>query len=108
MCSICFILVGSYISYYKTSVKVDAVMLVYKTCLYCLIAFGICGFIHSIFVIFFAFIEDVELKNGEEYAKDIEAQEITSTVIAVILQLVFYALELMCFIIIFRKVKAVL
>lgn len=51
--AIIYLLLGTYIIYYKSVVKVETMNKITKACLMCLIAFVCSGLIHSVFVIIF-------------------------------------------------------
>ena len=60
MCAICFLMLGTYISYYKSVIKVDAMNQVYRATVLFLTCFCVIGFIHSVFVIFFCITQDLD------------------------------------------------
>ena len=105
MCAICFLLLGTFIAYYKSVVKVETMIQQQKTTLYCYIAFAIIGVIHSSFVIFFAFNEEVISQDGSVYDK-LGNKTIASEVVSVVVQIIFYFAELSAYIITYRKVQS--
>ena len=60
MLAINFLVVGTYIAYYKSVVKVDTIKQICQTTFFCLIAYLVIGIVHTIFVVVFAFMEDIE------------------------------------------------
>ena len=107
MCAICFILLGTYIAYYKSVIKVDTIKQVKQTSFYCLSAFVLIGLTHSGLVIFFAFMENYSL--SDDYADsgyNLQKKENTSIGICIVIQLVFFFLELLTFIVAYRKIRA--
>lgn len=59
MSAICFILIASYIAYYKSLVKVDALQHMEKMAFYCIWTFLGVGLVHTTFVTYFAASEDI-------------------------------------------------
>ena len=107
MCAINFILLGTYIAYYKSVVKVDTMKHISSTALYCLIAFLVVGLSHSGFVIYFAFAENVvDIPNEKTYTKqEVQDKDRLSIIIAIAIQLVFCFLECLVFYLTLRKIK---
>ena len=74
--------------------------------MYCHIAYAIIGIAHSAFVIFFAICENVVVSDGETYDPDkLKAKQKVSLGCAILIQVIFYFLELLAFIVTYRKVK---
>jgi len=99
-CAIIFIFLGTYISYYKSVIKVDAMQLVLKGSFYCLCAYATISFLHTTFVIMFAGFQEIDW--------DTNGKRIAALMIAILLQVVFYLLGLLCFIVPYRQVKKTL
>ena len=55
--AIVFILIASYIIYYKSVVKVDAMLYLSKMSVYCLYSYLIIGLLHTIFIVLFTATE---------------------------------------------------
>ena len=109
MCAICFLLLGTFIAYYKSVVKVETMMKEKKATLYCYLSFAVIGVVHSIFVITFALMEDVEISPGQIYDKsNLSTKKKVSMALSVAFQVIFYGLELFAFMLTYRKVSATL
>ena len=81
--AVVFILLGTFIAYHRTTLKINTVKLVLQTSLICMLTFVAIGFFHSLFVIIFIFTEDVELKNVATYS-NLSSKESTSHILALI------------------------
>lgn len=79
MCSIIYIVLGCYIAYYRSVIKVDTIKQIMDTSLYCLASFTIIGFVHSVFCIYFAIADNFTVVNIVEYPLyDVEGKEVTA------------------------------
>jgi len=58
MNAMCFIVLGTYIAYYKSVIKVDTMKQIKSMCLICVIVFTIAGLAHLGAVVYCAFFED--------------------------------------------------
>ena len=97
MCAIICLVLSSYISYYKSVVKVDALLRILKISTICLWTFLGVGLTNSIFVAYFSISEKVvPISLYGEYEK-LHTKNVTSGVIAIIIQVIFFALEFTCF-----------
>jgi hypothetical protein len=105
LCAGSFIIMGTYIAYHKSVVKVDAVIQVQKMAQYCMLIFFTIGIFHSVFVIFFAFKQDVYAVDDAK-SDSIETQETYATVIAILIQLLFYVGEAMAFLVTYNQISS--
>ena len=108
MCAIIFLILGSYISYHKSVVKVDAVKQTLTTATWCMWVFLVVGLIHTVFVTYFAIQEDIELADDQTKYTDLESKKTASVAIAISLQLIFFAGEFASFWIFQRKITTAL
>ena len=88
--AICFILMASYIIYYKSVVKVDAMQHLSKISTYCFYSYLIVGLVHCIFVTIFTISETVcptgTVKcSDENLDDDMSSKNTTRKVIAILL-----------------------
>ena len=95
---------GIYIAYYRPIFKIDTFKHLSKTSAYCLIIFFAVGLIHTCFVSFYAIDLNVVEVKGVTY-EDLERKELRSTVLAIVLQLLFYIGELSCFYVVHIRIK---
>ena len=107
LCAISFIIMGTYIAYHKSVVKVDTLMQVQKTAQYCMVVFFSIGIFHSIFVIFFAFRQDVYATNLD-HQDDIDKKASYAAFMSILIQLVFYTGEALAFLVTYRQISAAL
>lgn len=70
MSAICFLMLGTYISYYKSVVKVDAMVQVHRASVLFLTCYSVIGFIHSFFVIFFCISQDKTFTSDKPLQRD--------------------------------------
>ena len=109
MCAICFLLLGTFIAYYKSVIKVDTMIQQRRTTFICYTAFSVIGVFHSAFVIFFAISEDVVISDGETYDPNrLSSKQQASMFVSIAIQVIFYFLELLAFIVTYRKVNLAL
>lgn len=77
--------------------------------MYCLIGFAVVGVIHSISVIFFAFQEDIVAEEGQTYDSDeLKSKRKLSVILAIMIQVMFYFMEMFAFFLTYLKVKKAL
>ena len=78
--------------------------------MYCLIGFIVVGLIHSLSVIFFAFQEDIVVSEGQTTYdnEDLKSKRKLSVILAIIIQVMFYFLEMFAFVLTYLKVKKAL
>lgn len=93
-------MLGTYISYYKSVIKVDAMNQVHRASVLFLTCYCVVGLIHTTFIIFFCVTQDVELTVTTD--KNLQRN---SVIIAIALQLVAYILETLVFVLVYRKSK---
>ena len=76
--------------------------------MYCYISFIVIGIVHSLFVIFFAFQEDIEINQKSYDTDQLKSKKKLALLLAIFIQVIFYFLELLIFSITYRKVKLAL
>ena len=74
----------------------------------CYISFIVIGIVHSLFVIFFAFQEDIEINQKSYDTDQLKSKKKLALLLAIFIQVIFYFLELLIFSITYRKVKLAL
>ena len=82
MCAIIFIVLGCYIAYYRSVVKVDAIKSIEKMTLYCLVSFAVIGLTHSTFCIYFAIAEEITVDKVLHPDYNIEKKSMTASTLA--------------------------
>ena len=105
--ALCYILLGTFIAYYKNTIKINTVKLVLQTSYKCMIIFAVIGLIHTLFAIVFIFDVEVQLHDATEY-DNLSKKESTSSITAMILQLVFCVGTFLCFFVTWRQLKLTL
>lgn len=101
LCAICFLMLGTYISYYKSVVKVDAMIQVTKAAGLFLTCFLFVGAAHFAFVTVFSIKQDLIYEGNQSLEK-------LSKGTAIILQFICYLLELLAFVVPYRQAKKTL
>ena len=103
MTAIVFILIASYIIYYKSVVKVDAMLHLSKMSVYCLYSYLIIGLLHTTFVSLFTATEVIcpaKIPKDECTKEKLEDDDGTKNtirqVIAILFQLLFFAGQFAC------------
>ena len=99
MATICFMVLGTYIVYYKALVKVDTVKQVSGMSFYSMIIFGIVGLSHAIFaIICAATVEYVWSAEDTGYVdEDIKDMGNQASLISCLLELIFFTFQFFCF-----------
>ena len=82
MCAIIFIVLGCYIAYYRSVVKVDAIRSIEKMTLYCLVSFAVIGITHSAFCIYFAIAEEITVDEVLYPDYNIKKKSMTASTLA--------------------------
>ena len=65
--ALCYILLGTFIAYYKNTIKINTVKLVLQTSYKCMLIFAAVSLIHTLFAIVFIFDVEVQLHDATEY-----------------------------------------
>ena len=93
MNAMCYIVLGTYIAYYKSVIKVDTMKQIKSMCLICVIVFTIAGLAHLGAVVFCAFFEDTSTASLDS------TKLLICKVTTAVLQCLFFSLELSCFVV---------
>ena len=107
VCAVIFILLGTYIAYYKSVVKVDTMRQIRNASFYCLLGFCTIGVIHSVFVIVYSVRLDVDFKDEKDSRYDLDKKRFLAILMTVTLQLLVVFSEIMLFALTYRIVRRI-
>ena len=87
------LVLGTYIVYYKSMVKVDTIRKINGKALYSMIAFGLIGLIHATLTILCAATLTYENTTGV----DLSGKRFQEALVSAIVELTIFSLQLLCF-----------
>jgi hypothetical protein len=105
MCAIIFLVLGCYIAYYRSLVKVDTIRSIEQMALYCSVSFTIIGLTHSIFCMYFALAENFFIDEEKYPEYEVHKKALTTKTVSICLQVFFFSLEELCFVLTYKLVK---